>query len=224
MIFLLYLSIPIGIDPVETNEALESKFGRLFLGLGYRGLVLYLFGAAGRWARRWTKLAETVSQDSTLESQPGEKQSWREMRSPVSERSLIIESSDDEDTHSGAATATNGRRRVVHDEEEKGSGSDSDSSSSSSSCATPRRGPCSSSPYAQQWPQSYRSCDSSLLSFLRFLENLQLAIYWSTMLVPYYLSSYYPCLIANPTGSVVLLHLLLHTQVQFRSSSCTRII
>jgi vesicular inhibitory amino acid transporter len=95
----------------------------------------------------------------------------------VSERSLIIESSDDEDTHSGAATATNGRRRVVHDEEEKGSGSDSDSSSSSSSCATPRRGPCSSSPYAQQWPQSYRSCDSSLLSFLRFLENLQLAIY-----------------------------------------------
>ncbi|RCV21731.1 hypothetical protein SETIT_4G161300v2 [Setaria italica] len=78
------------------------------------------------------------------------------MRSPVSERSLIIESSDDEDTHSGAAVATSGRRRVVHDEEEKGAGSDSDSSSSSSSCATPRRGPCSSSPYAQQWPQSYR--------------------------------------------------------------------
>jgi hypothetical protein len=42
MIFLLYLSIPIGIDPVETNEALESKFGRLFFGsrLQRIGLVL----------------------------------------------------------------------------------------------------------------------------------------------------------------------------------------
>jgi len=74
----------------------------------------------------------------------------------VSERSLIIESSDDEDTHSAAAAATP-EKRHVHDEEEQGAGSDSDSPSSSS-CATPRRGPCSpSSPYAQQWPQSYRS-------------------------------------------------------------------
>ncbi|KAG2606288.1 amino acid transporter AVT1C-like [Panicum virgatum] len=94
------------------------------------------------------------------------------MRSPISERSLIIESSDDEDTHSAAAAATI-EKRHVHDEEEQGAGSDSDSSSSSS-CATPRRGPCSpSSPYAQQWPQSYRqsidilsSVQSPNLSFL----------------------------------------------------------
>jgi solute carrier family 32 (vesicular inhibitory amino acid transporter) len=82
------------------------------------------------------------------------------MRSPVSVRSLIIESSDDEDTHSAAAVATI-EKRHVHDEEEQGAGSDSDSSSSSS-CATPRRGLCSpSSRYTQQWPQSYRSADSS---------------------------------------------------------------
>ncbi|CAN6195076.1 unnamed protein product [Urochloa humidicola] len=92
------------------------------------------------------------------------------MRSPVSERSLVIESSDDEDTHS-IAVGGNGRRRV-HDVEEQDAGSDSDSSSSSSSCATPRRAP-SSSPYAQQWPQSYRqsidilsSVQSPNLSFL----------------------------------------------------------
>ena len=86
------------------------------------------------------------------------------MRSPISERSLIIESSDDEDTHSAAAAATI-EKRHVHDEEEQGAGSDSDSSSSSS-CATPRRGPCSpSSPYTQQWPQSYRS--------RRFLSHLR---------------------------------------------------
>ncbi|CAN6221273.1 unnamed protein product, partial [Urochloa humidicola] len=91
------------------------------------------------------------------------------MRSPVSERSLIIESSDDEDTQ---AAAGNGRRRV-HDVEEQEAGSDSDSSSSSSPCATPRRGPSPSSPHAQQWPQSYRqsidilsSVQSPNLSFL----------------------------------------------------------
>nr|CAB3470539.1 unnamed protein product [Digitaria exilis] len=76
------------------------------------------------------------------------------MRGQVSEHSLIIEneSSDDDDTHFAAAAATNGRSRA-HDEEED-AGSDSDSSSSSS-CATPRRGPCSSSTLAQPWPQSY---------------------------------------------------------------------
>ncbi|OEL15745.1 hypothetical protein BAE44_0023236, partial [Dichanthelium oligosanthes] len=94
------------------------------------------------------------------------------MRSQVSERSLIIESSDEEDTHSAAAVATNGTSRG-HDEEEQDAGSDSDSSSSSSSCATPRRGTSSSSHYAQQWPQSYRqsidilsSVQSPNLSFL----------------------------------------------------------
>jgi hypothetical protein len=66
------------------------------------------------------------------------------MRSPASERSLIIHSDDDDDARSG------------HDVEEPEQDSDSDSSSSSSSCATPRRGP-SSPPYIQQWPQSYRS-------------------------------------------------------------------
>ena len=86
----------------------------------------------------------------------------------MSERSLIIESSDDEDTQAAAAAAAAAtiEKRHVHDEEEQGAGSDSDSSSSSSSCATPRRGPCSpSSPYTQQWPQSYRS--------RRFLSHLR---------------------------------------------------
>lgn len=82
------------------------------------------------------------------------------MRSPASERSLIIHSDDDDDARSG------------HDVEEPEQDSDSDSSSSSSSCATPRRGP-SSPPYIQQWPQSYRqsidilsSVQSPNLSFL----------------------------------------------------------
>nr|ACG39950.1 amino acid permease [Zea mays] len=67
------------------------------------------------------------------------------MMSPASERSLIIQSDDDDDARSG------------HDveEPEPEQEQDSDSSSSSSSCATPRRGP-SSPPYIQQWPQSYR--------------------------------------------------------------------
>jgi hypothetical protein len=67
------------------------------------------------------------------------------MRSPASERSLIIQSDDDDDD-----------ARSGHDVEEPEPEQDSDSSSSSSSCTTPRRGP-SSPPYIQQWPQSYRS-------------------------------------------------------------------
>lgn len=102
-----------------------------------RGLA-YLFGVASSCARRSIrKFAEADSREAS------------EMRSPVSEHSSLIienESSDDEDTQFAAAAATNG-----HEEEDAGSDTDS-----SSSCATPRRGPSSSS-YAQQWPQSYRS-------------------------------------------------------------------
>ena len=63
------------------------------------------------------------------------------MRSSVSERSLIIESDDDDHPQSQQPSAA--------------AGSDS-GSDSSSPCATPRVPPTASS-YTQQWPQSYRS-------------------------------------------------------------------
>ncbi|CAN6271078.1 unnamed protein product [Urochloa humidicola] len=83
------------------------------------------------------------------------------MRSSVSERSLIIESDDDDHPQSAP------RRRAGSDSD-SGSGSDS-----SSPCATPRAPPATASSYTQQWPQSYRqsidilsSVQSPNLSFL----------------------------------------------------------
>ncbi|XP_066317615.1 amino acid transporter AVT1C-like [Miscanthus floridulus] len=95
------------------------------------------------------------------------------MRSSVSERSLIIESDDDDRPQYQPSAAAGSRRRRRH-EEGSGSGSDSESGSSSSSCATPRgHAQATASSYTQQWPQSYRqsinilsSVQSPNLSFL----------------------------------------------------------
>jgi hypothetical protein len=148
------------------------------------------------------------------------RQSEGEMRSPVPERSLIIESDDDDDTQSAVATNWTGHG---HDEEEPEQ--DSDSSSSSSSCATPRRGP-SSPAYTQQWPQSYRSRRFLLPPSLPMIEEESLVVAG----LPVYVSSYpiYPWFLGRKLrcrehlgrsrircGVVLLLCALSHPQFRF---------